>query len=264
MNIPNYLEPLVAAVPHNTAQRFDCPKCRGKSTLGITKENGKVKWHCFKASCNLKPGNKSYSRNISELKTVLNAHTAVKQEFKLPDYLIYGLSSSYASLMITEGHCLEVYKQGLFDIAFDPKENRVCFLVKKNNKDIGLIGKAINNKIKPKVLNYQNSDVSTPFICGSTDTIVLVEDCLSAASVCRIKELSGLALLGSSLKNEYLPIVKSYSKCIVALDRDARKKALAIKKKLCYYHPNVKLWLLDMDIKEMSDKELNNSFSNIK
>lgn len=263
MKLPFYLETLIASVSHNDSARYNCPLCHGTNTLGITKENGKVKWHCFKASCNLKSGNSKYSRNISELKTSLEPRTAVKPDFKIPDYLIYGLGSKKTLQMLTKGNCLDVYRQGLFDVAYDPVQDRVCFVIKKDNKIVGLIGKSCHKSAIPKVLNYGGGDNTTPFICGYTDTLVLVEDGLSAASVARIPQLSGLALLGSSLKVEYIPTIRTYKRVIVALDRDARKKALAIKRKLCYYHSNVSIWLLETDIKDQDDTTLKSNYERI-
>lgn len=243
-------------MPHNGSLRFNCPICRGFYTLGITKQDGKLKWHCFKASCDTVKGNTNYLRSSSELKTALEGRTEGKKKFTLPDHLIYGLSSKKTLQMIIRGNCLDSYSKGLFDAAYDPVQDRVCFIVKQGNEIVGLIGKACTSNTRPKVLNYPNSDISTPFVCGNSDTIVLVEDCLSAASVARIPELTGMALLGSSLKNEYIPLVRKYNKVIVALDRDARKKALAIKMKLCYYHQNVKLWMINQDIKDMNNEDL--------
>ncbi len=254
-NIPNYIEELISEVPHNGSIRFCCPACHGYYSLGITKDNGKVKWHCFRVGCKLKSGNKSYVRSISELRTSLQPRTEVK-EFLIPKYLSWGISSKKTLSLLINSYCMDVYSSGLFDVAYDPEQDRVCFIVKQGNEIVGLIGKACSSKIKPKVLNYPNSNLSIPFICNNTKTLVLVEDCLSAASVARIPELSGMALLGTSFKNEYLHILNNYDTIIVALDRDARKKALSIKNKLKYYHKNVKIWLLSKDIKNMNDEEL--------
>lgn len=261
MKIPKYLEQLIDSVPNNSTLRFICPNCSGNNSLGITKAFGKVKWNCFKC---LKYGVQNYQRNVSELKSQLEARREAKGEFRLPEYLIYGLSSENSVSLITRGHCLEPYRQGLFDIGFDPEQNRVCFIVKKDNKIVGLIGRAVDKSIYPKTLNYPNSDLSMPFICNNTDTLVLVEDCLSAASVTRIPELTGLALLGGTLKVEYIPIVKKYKKIIIALDRDARKKALAIKRKLVYYHDSVKIWHLENDIKDTSNEDIIKLYNSFK
>jgi hypothetical protein len=259
--LPSYIESLSDSVQNNSTLRFNCPECNGNNSLGITREQGKVKWHCFKCQ---KAGVCEYQRTSSELKIALGGRTELKTEFTLPEYLIFGLGSKKTVNLIKKYHCEVPYSRGLFDIAYDPIQDRVCFIVNKNNKIMGLVGRSINSNVFPKTLNYPNSDISTPFICGIRfDSLVLVEDCISAVSVSRIPELSGLALLGSTLKTEYVPSLKAYDTIIIALDRDARKKALAIKKKLCYYHGNVKLWWLEKDIKDMSDKELLESYKTI-
>lgn len=260
MKLPSSIENLASEVPHNSTRRFNCPNplCNGFNSLGITKENGKVKWNCFK--CGKVSGDTRYSRTISELKSQLELQGSVKKDFELPDYLVYGLSSPKSVLMINKGHCLEPYTQGLFDVAYDPVEDRFCFIVKRDNKVIGLVGKSFKRDVYPKVLNYEGSDNTYPFIVGTGKTVVLVEDCLSAASAARLKDVSGLALLGKAVKSEYIPLLRKYDKVIVALDRDARKKALANQKKLCYYHPKVEIWLLDKDIKDMNDSEIGESY----
>lgn len=163
--------------------------------------------------------------------------------------------------MISRYHCLEVYNRGVFDVAYDPIQDRVCFIVKKQNKIVGLIGRAVQKDIQPKTINYPNSDVAIPFICtgrqeGTKRPLMLVEDCFSAASATRLP-VTAMALLGSTIKSDYIPYVKLHDEIIIALDRDARKKALAMKKKLCYYHQTVRMMLLSKDIKDMTDQELN-------
>jgi len=262
MKIPELISNLVDKVSPNTSERFNCPSCKGLNTLGITKDNGKVIWNCFRVGCSLRSGVGSYLASTDQLKTHRDRFLEAKEGFSLSDYLIHGLGSENTVKMIVDNHCLEVYQKGLFDVAYDPQQNRVCFLIKKDGKVVGMAGKAVDRKTKPKVLNYPGSDSSTPFTCGKTKIVVLVEDCLSAASVTRIGGLTGMALLGTSLKTEYIPEIKKYDRVIVALDRDARKKALAIKKKLCYYCPAVDIWFLDEDIKNMDEFAIHHAYEN--
>lgn len=253
---------LIESVGHNESKRFNCPVCNGFNTLSITKEAGKLKYHCFKASCNLN-GQGSYLASTDALKLQRGGHRSAKEEFQLPDYLIYGNSSKKCLSLLNKTHCLKPYNEGLFEVAYDPKLDRICFLIRKNNEIVGMVGRACNPDTKPKVLNYKGSCKYTPFRVGTSKTLVLVEDCPSAASVARIPELSGMALLGTNLKDEYVPAIKLNDLIYVAMDRDARKKTLDIWNRLKYYGCNVRPWLLDRDIKDQEDQEFVDNFKRL-
>ena len=93
-----------------------------------------------------------------------------------------------------------------------------------------------------------------PFICGDSDTAVLVEDCASACAVSHL--YSGVALMGTSLPDSYIPILKKrFKKIIVALDRDATTKAFDISNQLRYY-VNTQVKILDDDLKYYGSNQI--------
>ena len=61
--------------------------------------------------------------------------------------------------------------------------------------------------------------------------------------------------MGTNLPNDYLTTLKSYSKIVVALDRDASKKAIELTKQLKLYVPST-LVFLEKDIKNMELTEI--------
>ena len=61
--------------------------------------------------------------------------------------------------------------------------------------------------------------------------------------------------MGTNLPNEYLTTLNSYSKIVVALDRDASKKAIELTKQLRLYVPST-LVFLEKDIKNMTLTEI--------
>ena len=107
---------------------------------------------------------------------------------------------------------------------------------------------------RPKWFRYARS--RHPFVCRAktdTDIAFLVEDCFSACAVSQVYH--GVALMGTNLPNEYLTTLKSYSKIVVALDRDASKKAIELTKQLKLYVPST-LVFLEKDIKNMELTEI--------
>jgi len=83
-----------------------------------------------------------------------------------------------------------------------------------------------------------------------TDAWIIVEDCASACSVSC--SFTGIALLGTSLLDSYIPILRRYKKLYVALDKDATKKALDIVIKLQDV-VTTKMMILNQDLKDMRD-----------
>jgi len=75
----------------------------------------------------------------------------------------------------------------------------------------------------------------------------VVEDCPSACAVSSL--YTGLALLGTSLPNSILSIIKSrWSRVIICLDKDATDKALKLVDKLGFY-VNTDMKMLERDLK---------------
>jgi len=109
---------------------------------------------------------------------------------------------------------------------------------------------------KPKWLRYGNS--KHPFVCGTSDNCFVVEDCPSACSVSNL--VTGLALMGTSLLDSHIQVIRNYKKIFVALDKDATRKAVDIVRHLSNHVPT-KLVVLKKDLKNM-EKEDRNDFIN--
>lgn len=246
---------LCDSVPVGQSKRFDCPACGGHNTLSVKNDMGKLKYLCFKASCDLRAGVAQGYVSSEFVKGRLNTPRLASSRFVMPDYFIQGVGNAECSEILRKYHCLEAYEKGLFKIGYDPRQNRFVFFVQDGN---GSIVGAVGRKLDPygaKVINYEGSG-TRPFICGTGSTLVLVEDCFSAASVTRKSDYSGMALLGTNLKKEYIEYMLEYQEVVVALDADAKTKAIKIKNDLTYFHPNVKLRFLEEDIKEMATEDL--------
>jgi hypothetical protein len=133
--------------------------------------------------------------------------------------------------------------------------NRVVYLVKRNKRIVDAAGRALDKNVKPKWWRYGNS--GNPFVCGSGRVGILLEDCASACSVPTI--FSGVALLGTSLPESYLPTLRTFDRLIVALDKDATKKAIDLVRRLQGVRPT-SLVILDKDVKDMTDDERKRTF----
>jgi hypothetical protein len=232
-------------------RRYDCPSCGSRQTLSVKNDSGVLRYLCFKASCGLKGVGKSYIPPAAVWERLNKAKEAAGK-FVIPDYFILGIANTECMDMLKRFNCLQVYKEGGFQCGYDPRQNRFVFFVQdRNHNTVGAVGRRVG-KYGVKVLNYVGS-APHPFICGNGDELVLVEDCFSAASVTRQKRYTGMALLGTNLKTEYIPFIKDYRKVYIALDADARTKGLKIKETLQYYHKDVTVVFMKQDIKNIDN-----------
>ncbi len=66
-------------------------------------------------------------------------------------------------------------------------------------------------------------------------------------------------MLGTSLLESHIPTLRTYDRLIVALDKDATKKALDLVRRLQAIRPT-SLVILDKDVKDMTDDERKHTF----
>jgi hypothetical protein len=107
---------------------------------------------------------------------------------------------------------------------------------------------------------YGNKDV--PFSCGLIEhkEAILVEDCASACAVSNV--LTGIALMGTSLKESHKKHLTQYDKLYIGLDRDATVKSFGIANELKSYGiKNVHVKTLEDDLKYYGTKEIEEMFN---
>ena len=82
---------------------------------------------------------------------------------------------------------------------------------------------------------------------------VVCEDCASACAVSN--NYTGIALMGTHLTNEALRIISQSVKVIVALDKDATRKAIDVVMRIKSKVPT-RLVTLDRDLKVLTKNEI--------
>ncbi len=246
--------------------RTRCIVCNGQDTFTITHHGGVIVHNCYRASCDktLSSGAVFLDLSVEDRRKAF----LVKREkegatrgqgnildWTHPSYWIDGIGDEQCRQYMVDKHMMLAYKEGLFRPMYDPAERRFIFPIKDNN---GLIVGAVGRTLvgaKPKTLNY-NRSYNRPFVCGSFDKAVVVEDCASAVSVTRLG-VTGVALLGTHLREDFIPHLSPYKAVGIALDPDAFGKSFKIKRTLDNYLKNVYIIRLPKDVKDMTDDELN-------
>ena len=170
----------------------------------------------------------------------------------MPDNFISVYNTEKCVEYMKKNHCMEAYMNGLVDMKYDVRQHRAVFIIKKDQEVVGAVGRGLNSEVYPKWFMY--GDKSYPFMCGTHDTAVIVEDCASACAVSNF--YSGVALMGTSLPDTFIPVLKKhFKKVIIALDRDATTKAFDISNQLRYYLPT-EIKILEEDLKYFGSNQI--------
>ena len=228
----------------NESVRIDCPICFNKNTFSAINNGTQTIYNCFHADCNIK------GRTRSELSKRLFNEIEKQKE---PEIFYYrnhweeNLENKDYKKYVRH-YNLEEYHE---IIRYDRHLHRAVFLVKKDDKLVDAVGRALYKNKNPKWYRYGNSGY--PFIIGKSDTAIVVEDVVSALTIS--KYCTGIALLGTNLLQTHIDVLKNYKKVGIALDKDASKKAVKILDDLSL-SMNVKFLLLEDDIKEMIDEDV--------
>tara|TARA_X000001382_G_scaffold80044_1_gene56291 strand:+ start:4001 stop:4810 length:810 start_codon:yes stop_codon:yes gene_type:complete len=235
--------------------RCDCPFCHHSNTFVVKREQSELKWYCFSASCSARGKHEVEMSMQQVIETVVTENKAKQEKekpFVLPTSFISILSEQKCYDYLINNNCIQAKQKAKASFMYDVKQHRIVFLIKNKEKILGAIGRALNSKVYPKWYVYGSK--SYPFICGDSDIGVLVEDCASACAVSSV--YSGIALMGTSLPESYIPVLKKkYKKIIVALDRDATTKSFDISGKLNYY-VNTEVKILQDDLKYYNEKQI--------
>jgi DNA primase len=256
MKSPSWLQGYVESldIPPLGRYRSDCPVCARKNTFSVSDDGLQRLWFCFHADCNVSGRTgitltKDFAKHALSRSQTNASVTRTSNTYEMPDTFVSLSRNLDAELYVRSVHAYDAYLSGRADIRYDFKRNRVVFLVKDGNKVVDAVGRSIDGRGSKW---YRYGDSRKPFIVGDSNQAIIVEDCGSACSIS--DRVTGVALLGTSLLQEYVPQLLHYQKIYVALDKDATDKAIDMVKTLCRLVPT-KLMVLPRDLKNMTKDE---------
>ena len=237
--------------------RLDCPFCNNINTLKIQRDNNSLFWYCFHASCSAKGKHEGKISMKQIYDTVVTKEKEKEKPFLPPRSFISIHSEKKCQEYLKKNNCVQAKEKGKASFMYDVKQHRIVFLIKEKEKVKGAIGRGLNAQVYPKWFIY--GEKSYPFVCGDSDIGILVEDCASACAVSNL--YSGIALMGTSLPDSYIPVLKKkFKKVIVALDRDATAKAFDISNQLRYYVES-EVKILEDDLKYYNESKIKELFN---
>jgi hypothetical protein len=236
----------------NETVRRDCPVCHKVNTFTISRVNGRILWNCYSAGCKIK-GVKQFSRTTAEIRERVrqNYHDFYHTDFAVPESFTIFTNNPQAVDYVRRNNCMKAYHNRFADIMYDSKQNRVVFMIKNNHSVCDAVGRGLNKFVKPKWYRYGKSN--RLFTCPESDVGVLVED---AASACAISPVAtGIALLGTNLRDVNIPELRKFKHIHICLDPDATRKSLSIQSHLSYY-VSCDIVRLEDDLKYFSPEEI--------
>jgi hypothetical protein len=231
-------------------KRIDCPNCGGTKTFTVTNNMGSLVWNCYKASCNVKGGNRVHL-SLDDIRTgFLGAEEFATEPFELPSYIVPHRNKR-SVLKFCYEYGLEPDDVG---VMYDVKEDRVVFPVVHDGKIVDATGRALSKRL-PKWKRYGKSGL--PYVSGHGKVAVVVEDCVSAAVV-GYGAFVGVAILGTSLQESHKGYLSQFSTAIIALDPDALPKTLQMAKELRGHVNDVRVLRLADDLKYRNPTDMEN------
>jgi hypothetical protein len=241
-------------VQKGSSYRGDCLFCLNRNTLSVRNENGKLSWKCFHSSCTAK-GIASNGVTVDDLQNFMYIKKSPLTSgpihlFNIPKEFVTVYGNNKARDYISQYQLEDTEARLMYDV----KQDRIVFLIEENGEVVGAVGRALADDTVPKWYKYNSCHL--PFVAGTNKYIgVVVEDCVSACKVA-LANLTGIAIMGTSIKEEYVsPIASIVERCFVCLDKDATEKSFKIKDTLSYHVPTY-VEMIDKDLKYYSIDEL--------
>ena len=204
--------------------RGDCPDCGGKNTFTANKSGGAVLYNCYKLGCKIS-GVHTVGMTAADIQARMQEIEQDKPKPKveamvLPEYVVPSGSGLDAFR-----DKWDLWDQGLM---YDLKDRRAVFPIFINGVMLDAVGRALAGA-EPKWLRYTGK--ANYFLAGIGETVVVVEDVISAITVAKLG-FTGMAILGTSLSVAHMEQLGNYSQVIVALDPDAAHKTLKFRQEI--------------------------------
>lgn len=262
MDIKAFVLDAAQGLENGQTATLTCPVCGTRAKFTVTVKDDLVLYNCYRNSCmdgDAVPINLSAEDRNKATQTRLATNSSrsglpISQEtFIVPSYWIDGIGDDRCLKYMEENNMMTAYLAGLFRPMFDPAEQRFVFPIRDESKIVGAVGRTLTGSTM-KAKNY-NTKFDKPFVCGQSTTAILVEDCASAVAATRGNHLTGVALLGTNIRKEFIKYLKSYTTVYIALDKDAFTRSFFLKTLLTTYLKDVRIRMLDRDIKNMNDTE---------
>ena len=239
---------------HRSSYRGNCPFCGGRNTFSATLEAGELRYNCFRLGCVVR-GVYQEGMTAQEIKARMSGQTeGIQKEvdtMEIPAQLVRPTAEHEKLHRFVRRWGLNTN-----DLFYDVARDRVVFPIYYKGRIIDAVGRAVGPQKGPKWYRY--SGQANFFMIGKGETLILVEDVLSAMIVTQeVPNLTAMAILGTSINDRHIEAIGEFDHIIVALDPDAADKTIQFRR-------DIELWTgvkatalrLSDDLKYREDEDL--------
>ena len=269
MNVQDFVKGINLGLDEGS--RMDCPVCGGTNTFSISKTLSGMKWNCYSSSCNIKGVDSNIKLSPEEIREALTHTSSNKyQPYPAPEEWVSPLGHTPVMHYLDKNNCMSAFKDRRVDVHYDVIRSRIVFLNWVKGICIGAVGRKDTMHVAgPKWLVY-GAALSHPLVVPQYGSYgfpdhptgrrigIIVEDAASACAASCVGD--GIALMGTHLVPEFIPILKGYDKIIVALDPDAARKSIDMANYLKFF-VDTKVVLLKDDLKYSKVDEICDIFA---
>jgi len=220
MNMEKFIDDL--DLGEGDTVRGYCPDCGGKNAFTDGKTGGAVVYNRYKLGCKIQ-GIQTVGMTAADIEARMRDVPKPKPKLEamnIPEHIV------------RSGTGLDEFKDkwNLWDqgLMYDLKDNRVVFPIFYKGIMLDAVGRSLSGA-DPKWLRYTGK--ANYFSAGTGNTVVVVEDVISAITVAKLG-FTGMAILGTSLSVAHMEQLGDYSQVIVALDPDAAHKTLKYRREI--------------------------------
>ena len=238
------LDDLISTISEGQSIRSNCPSCGGTGTFTLSKSDTTVIWNCYKISCNLRGATQSRltkTELVNRIQSAASDRSGSSYTYEHPP----AFSAYFPDAMVrymSVNNIRSAWESGDVEMYHDVRWDRAVFVSSHRGLAIDAVGRALSRGAKW----HRYGSSMLPFICGSSDLAIVVED---AASACAVSKFgTGVALLGTTLTDEAIQVIKGFDRAIIALDKDAGSKAIGMARRLNMYLPTT-VKFLEQDLK---------------
>ncbi len=245
-----------AALSEGESSRIDCPKCGGRNTFTMTKQNGIVLYNCYKLGCGCR-GAAPVGISREDVVAYMNSKKPLQQPenepMEVPLSFVYNLTDPAVQRFINKWKLHDVF------LIHDKIDNRVVFpITDETMRMVDAIGRTLDGSV-PKWLRYTGNGEYYTFGKSHNTVAVVIEDCISAVTVHKCcKNATGVAILGTTLTDKQIQHLTKYDRVVIALDPDAVSKTIEFTQQLRLYVDDVKALYLSDDIKYREPQDVYN------
>lgn len=224
-------------LPVGKSHRCNCPECGGQYTFTVTNVKGQLKWNCYKAGCAVGGGSMPTMLTAQDIRDILTGSSEKQQghqEWIMPPHIVLASRRSE-----TDTFCAQ-WGLDPNKLYYDVKDNRVVFPIRDGGTLVDGAGRSLDSNPKMKWKRYAGSRL--PYVIGKGTVAIAVEDCISAHAIADEGGV-GVALLGTALTDEARDLLMTYDKCAIALDPDAKVKALKMRR---HFHDDASVMVMNL------------------